>query len=77
MSISRNVQGQKCRPHEKNYEKKDEHDGPVGMHDTNAHHQPKYIDTNIGTTTELHQGITSRMAETPVPLSGSSGGEGS
>jgi hypothetical protein len=33
--------------------------------------------SNIGTMTELHQGITSRMAETLVPSSGSSGGEGS
>jgi len=33
--------------------------------------------SNIGTTTELHQGITSRMAETSVPSSGSSGGEDS
>jgi len=33
--------------------------------------------SNIETTTKLHQGITSRMAESPVPSSGSSGGEGS
>jgi hypothetical protein len=35
------------------------------------------ITTNVGTMTELHQGITSRMAETPVPSSrGSSGSKG-
>jgi hypothetical protein len=33
--------------------------------------------SNIGTTTKLHQSITSRMAETPVPSSGGGGGEGS
>jgi len=44
MSISRNVQGQKCGPLEKNYEKEDEHDGPVGTHDTNANHEPEYIE---------------------------------
>jgi len=34
--------------------------------------------SNIGTTTELHQGITSRMTEAPVPSTGgSSSGEGS
>jgi hypothetical protein len=44
MSISRNVQGQKCGPHEKNYEKEEEHDGPIGMHDTNAHREAEYIE---------------------------------
>ena len=33
--------------------------------------------SNIGSTTKLHQSITSRMAETLVPSSGGSGGEGS
>jgi hypothetical protein len=33
---------------------------------------------NVRTTTELHQGFTTRMAESPVPSSGgSSGGESS
>jgi len=44
MSISRNVQGQKYEPHEKNYKKEEEHDGLVGTHDTNAHHEPEYIE---------------------------------
>jgi len=44
MSISRNIQSQKYGPHEKNYEKEDEHDGPVGTHDTNAHRELKYIE---------------------------------
>jgi len=30
--------------HEKNYKKEDEHDGPVGTHDTNAHREPEYIE---------------------------------
>jgi len=42
MSIGRNVQDQKCEPHSKNYEKEDGHDGAVGTHDTNAHHEPDY-----------------------------------
>jgi len=44
MSINRNVQGQKSGAHEKNYEKEDEHDGLVGMHDTNAHRVAEYIE---------------------------------
>jgi hypothetical protein len=37
MSIGRNVQDQTRGPHvKKNYEKKDEHDGPICTHDTNA-----------------------------------------
>jgi len=28
----------------KNYEKEDEHDDPVGTHDTTAHREPDYIE---------------------------------
>jgi hypothetical protein len=43
MSIGCNVQDKKYRPYvKKNYEKEDEHYGPAGTHDTNAHHEPKY-----------------------------------
>jgi hypothetical protein len=44
MSIGRNVQDKKCGPHVKNYEKEDEHAGPIDTHDTNAHHEPEYME---------------------------------
>ena len=57
----------------KKYEK-EEHDGPVGTHDTSAHCEPKYNKT----MTKLHQSITSWMAEATVPSGGGrSGGENS
>jgi hypothetical protein len=45
MFIGCNVQDQKCGPHvKKNYEKKDEHDGSIDTHDTNAHYEPEYME---------------------------------
>jgi hypothetical protein len=45
MSIGRNVQDKKCGPHvKKNYEKEDEHIGPIGTHDTNAHQELEYME---------------------------------
>jgi hypothetical protein len=45
MSIGRNVQDQKCGPHvKKNEKKEDEHVGPIGTHDTVAHHELEYME---------------------------------